>query len=311
MASARAAQSIAPAKITTPAGLTIKAWDPNSSNTQDVQGHVLLGGKPVAGVAVRINGWVAPITDKSGAFTYPVDITMPDRHVVTVASATGATIDGQPLTAAQRAAVLAAGGGFSVGYRVSEVSTKLGAGGTVVLSGRLTYGKAASPQPVGLYSYLLKGKITYADGTPVPNAIVTTRTADHKFWTFSRPTGANGVYTAFLVAADQLGSDPVPMTVGIAVGKDSYAEPLNDFVDFAKLKSSTLDVQLPAAAGGALVKTTLTPQATAGAVYQGLLVGVVGKGRAITPISATWPDANGRFQIVLPASAHSRLARWR
>ena len=38
------------ATISSPQGLTIKAWDPDTSNTQDVQGHVRLGGKPVAGV---------------------------------------------------------------------------------------------------------------------------------------------------------------------------------------------------------------------------------------------------------------------
>ena len=50
-----------------------------------------------------------------------------------------------------------------------------------------------------------------------------TRTNDHKFWTYSRPTGKDGTYTSFLVAADQEGDDPVPMTVGVAVGTDAYA----------------------------------------------------------------------------------------
>ncbi len=92
--------------IATPAGLTIKAWDPDTSNTQDVKGHVLLGGKPVAGVKVSVHGWVAPATDSSGAFTYPVDITMPVRHEVTVASAAGATVERAAVVrlAAQRSA---------------------------------------------------------------------------------------------------------------------------------------------------------------------------------------------------------------
>jgi hypothetical protein len=95
----------------------------------------------------------------------------------------------------------------------------------------------------------------------------------------------------------------VPMTVGVAVGTDAYAEPLNDFINFAALKSSTLDIQLPAAAGGALVKSTLNPQAANGAIYEGVIVGVVGKGHVIKPVSATWPDKDGSFQIVLPSSA--------
>lgn len=297
------------ARIITPAGLTIKAWDPDTSNTQDVQGSVRLAGKPVAGVAVSVNGWVAPPTDAKGSFTYPVDITVPGRHVVRVANADKATIDGHPLTAEQRRAVLAGSGGVSVGYGIQDLSARSGSGGTVVVTGRLGFGNAQAPPPVSLYSYLLRGTITYANGSPVKGAVVTTRTNDHKFWTYSTPTSATGKYAAFLVAADQEGDDPVPMTVGVAIGQDAYAEPLNDFVNFAALRSSTLDIQLPAAAGAPLAKSTLTPQAIDGAIYEGLLVGLLsGKGGVIKPLSAQWPDKNGRFQLVLPSSARGNTA---
>jgi hypothetical protein len=293
-----------PARLVTPAALTIKAWDPNTSNTEDAQGHLLLAGKPVTGAAVSVNGWVAPPTDSSGAFTYPADITMPVRHVVRVANVDRATIGGKPLSAEQRAAVLTAGGGISVGYGITDLSAHSGSGGTVVVAGRLSYGNNQAPPPVGLYSYLLRGTITYANGSPVKGAVVTTRTNDHKFWTYSTPTSASGKYTAFLVAADQAGDDPVPMTIEVAVGQDAYTEPLNDVVNFAAVKSATLDVQLPAAAGGALLKSTLNPQSVPGVVYQGLVVGVLGRGGGvIKPLSARWPDANGRFELVLPSSA--------
>ena len=32
-------------------------------------------------------------------------------------------------------------------------------------------------------------------------------------------------------------------------------------------------------------------------------IGVVGKGGPIKPLSATWPSSDGRFRLVLPASA--------
>ena len=162
--SAKAAGSV---RIATPQGLTVKAWDPNSNNTQDAQGHIFLAGKPVAGVSVSVNGWVAPATDKSGAFTYPVDITMADRHVVSVAGVSGATIDGQPVTAAQRSALLAAKGGISVGYGISDLS-----GGGMERHGRrqraaLVRHARQAPQPVGLYSYLSpeRQRSPYADGS--------------------------------------------------------------------------------------------------------------------------------------------------
>jgi hypothetical protein len=305
-----AAAKAAGATITAPEGLKIKAWDANTSNTQDVQGHVLLGGKPVAGVKVSVHGWSPKVTDSSGAFTYPLDMTMPVRNDVTVRSVTGATVGGKPLTAAQQKAVLGASGGISVGYDIADLKTSVNSAGNVVIDGRLTYGAAKAPLGVGLYSYLLKGTVTHADGSPAKEAVVTTRTNDRGFWTFSLPTGKDGRYSAFLVAADLADSDPVPMTVGVAVGPDAYAQPLGEFVDFPKLKSSNLDIKLPAAAGGALVKSTLNPTAFNGAVYQGLLVGVVGKGRPIKPVSATWPDANGRFQIVLPSSARGLTVKF-
>jgi len=299
------------ARIVVPGAVQIVAWDPDTSNTQDVKGRLTLAGKPVAGAAVRVDGWVAPVTGADGTFTYPADNTMPGRHVITVASATGATVGGRKLTPAEQSEVLAAKGGLSVGYSISDVSTRSGPEGTVVLTGRISYGKGLAPHPVELYSYELTGTVTDANGNPVKGAIVTTRTADHKFWTFSRPTGANGKYTSFLVAADQEGDNPVPMAVAVSVGANAYTEPVVDSVNFPALQSSRLDIQLPSSPGATLVKSAINPQAIPGATYRGLLVGVVGgKGRVIKPVRATWPDANGRFELVLPSSARGLVAKF-
>ena len=70
-----------------------------------------------------------------------------------------------------------------------------------------------------------------------------------------------------------------------------------------------MDVQLPARVGGVLPLPTSTP--IAGAVYQGLLVGASAGGRVIRPVSAQWPDAKGRFRLVLPASARGKtISLW-
>jgi hypothetical protein len=53
---------------------------------------------------------------------------------------------------------------------------------------------------------------------------------------------------------------------------------------------------------------TTTPQA--GAIYRGTLIGVsVGKG-VVHPVSATWPDAKGRFSLVLPSSVRGKMLRF-
>jgi alcohol dehydrogenase (cytochrome c) len=285
-----------------PAALDVRPWDANSSNTSDVQGRLMLDGKPVAGAVVSVNGWAAPRTDSTGVFTYPVDITLPARHIVRVTSVARARVDGRPLDAEQQREVLGATGAVNVGYAVTNLSARRGKGG-IVVKGRLTVGSGDAPLPVGLYSYLLQGTITDSNGNPVQGAVVTTRTNDHKFWTYSRPTGASGRYTSFLVAADQEGNDPVPMTVGVAVGSAAYAEPLVDFVNFDALRSATLNIQLPASPSTPLAKSALNPQSFPGAIYNGVLVGVVGGGHMIKPLRATWPDANGNFELVLPSSA--------
>jgi alcohol dehydrogenase (cytochrome c) len=315
-ARAAAARPVAPARsagsarIAIPGPVMVEPWDPNSSNTSDVQGRVTLAGKPVAGARVSVNGWVAPPTDANGTFVYPADDTMPGRHVVKVVDAADATVGGRKLGAGEQSELLAAKSGISVGYAIADLSTKLGPGGTVVVDGRLTYGKDLAPLPVELFSYELTGTITDASGNPVKGAIVTIRTGDHKFWTFSAPTGASGRYTSFLVAADQEGDDPVPMAVAVSVGGSAWTEPAADSIGFAALKSATLDIQLPAANGATLTKSLLNPRPTAGAIYRGLLVGVVGHGGVIRPLSARWPDARGRFELVLPASARGLTVKF-
>jgi hypothetical protein len=300
------------ARVATGASLPVELWDANSSNTRDVAGRVLLGGRPVKGAQVRVDGWVVPqLTDRQGSFVYPADVTMPSRHVVKVVGAAGAEVDGRKLDAAQQTAVLRGKGSISVGYRLEGLATRSGPERSIVVTGRVVYSRGTAPPPVLLYSYLLRGTITDANGKPVKGAVVTTRTADRQYWTQSRPSGANGSYASFLVAADTLNDDPVPMTVGVAVGDVAYAEPATDSVDFAKLKSSVLNIQLPATPGAPLPKSGLSPQPIPGKIYDGLLVGVVGgHGRVIKPLSAHWPTADGRFELVLPSSARGLVAKF-
>ena len=52
-------------------------------------------------------------------------------------------------------------------------------------------------------------------------------------------------------------------------------------------------------------------RAETGAIYRGLLVGASGPDGIVTPVSATWPDRTGRFELVFPASVRGdRLRFW-
>jgi len=68
-----------------------------------------------------------------------------------------------------------------------------------------------------------------------------------------------------------------------------------------------MDVRLPSRVGAVLPLPTST--SFEGAVYQGLLVGASAGGRVVKPLAAQWPDAQGRFRLVLPASVRGKTVR--
>jgi alcohol dehydrogenase (cytochrome c) len=309
-AAAHAPRAIAksgPARITTAGPIPVRLWSVSSPNTQLVGGRLLYDGQPVRGASMQVDDYTLQSrTDAAGRFSYRIDATIPGRHVVRVLRLAKATIGGKPLTAAQRTALIGARSGFSAGYKVSGLQAAT-SGGHVVVTGRISYADGSTPPPVVLYTYRLQGTITDSDGKPVAGATVVTRTQDRDFWTFSTPSDANGHYVSFFTASDEAGENPVPLTVQVASGAISYASPTGKNVNFSALKSATMDIKLPSSPTAPLA----LPSATSfpGAVYEGTLVGVSGSSGVIKPLSATWPDAHGRFKLVLPASAHGQTLR--
>lgn len=299
------AQASGAGRLMTQSGLVVRAWDANSDNDQAAVGHVLLGSRPVAGARVSVDGYAIPgPTAKDGSFVYPVDITVSGRHVATVTSAAGATVAGRPLSEAQQSAVQGLQAGFSVGYRIDGLKAHRQSNGTVLVTGRARTAEGAAPPPVVLYTYRLNGTVTDATGKPVQGAIVVTRTADRDFWTFSSPSDAQGHYSSFFSASDEQGADPVPLAVQVAVGPVSYGGATGTNFNFKRLSSSTLDVQLGKTPAAALPASTSSSYA--GAVYEGLIVGVNVGGRVVKPLSERWPDAHGNFSMVLPASTRGK-----
>jgi hypothetical protein len=297
------------AKILTKGPLALQRWDANSSNTPLVTGRVLLRGRPVAHARVMVAGYILPtLTRQDGSFGYPVDITLARRRIVRVIGLSSARVGGRPLTKAERGEVLAARGAITVAFPVSELKARTQKNGSVLVTGRVSFAGGAAAPPVVLYTYQLQGTITDADGKPVPDAVVVTRTLERDFWTMSAPSNAQGRYVSFFTAADTVGSDPVPMSFQVAVGNTSYATPAVGNPTFKRLRSATMDIKLPARG-----TTLAVPQPTAqvGGIYEGMLVGVSAGGRVIKPTSARWPDRNGRFSLVLPPPARGKtLGLW-
>jgi alcohol dehydrogenase (cytochrome c) len=290
-------------RITTQGPVVVRPWSASSSNSQLVFGHVYLGGAPVSGATLRVDGYRLPeATGKEGGFSYRIDNTLPGRHQVRVVGTSSALVHGRKLTNAEANALRAASGGFSAGYQYQHLAAKVIGGGRVQVSGRIANSIGTAPVPVALFTYRLNGTITDASGKPVQGAVIVTRTADRDFWTFSSPSDANGKYVSFFHASDETDADPVALAVGVALGSTSYGGNLGTNVNFKRDLSSTLDIQL----GTGTRYTIAAPSAYKGAVYEGTAVGVTVGGKVVRPLSARWPDAHGNFSFVLPGSVRGK-----
>jgi alcohol dehydrogenase (cytochrome c) len=278
--------------------ISLQLWRATGSNEAAVSGHLYLGGRPVSGAHIAVDRFVLPqATDSNGGFQANVDATLAQRHPVRVVDASHATVGGKALSASQQRSLGSASAGFSVGYRVVDAQAKTLENGNVLVTGRAARADGAPPPGVVQLSYRLSGTITDAAGNPVAGATVVTRTTDRDFWTFSLPSNAQGHYVSFFTASDEAGTDPVPLSVQVAFGRKNYSAGAVATINFKPDSSSQLNFKLPASGTGLALPT---PAPAAGAFYRGMLIGVRSPRGVVKPISGTWPDASGRFRLVLP-----------
>jgi alcohol dehydrogenase (cytochrome c) len=296
-----AAQGVA--KIVTPSAVVVVPWQADSSNVHTVTGRLLWNGKPVVAADVTVDSYQVPQpTNKQGRFSYDIDNTVAGRHVIRVTGLAGATIAGKRLSAPQQRAVSAATGGFTTAFAISGLHASVQHNGDVLVTGSATDSTHTAPPAVHLLSYELSGRITTTDGQPVEDAFVITRTQDRNFWTRSNPSNANGDYSSFFTASDQTFDNPVIMSVGIAQGATSYGGITGTNVPFARLESSVLNIQL----GLNAAYKISSPAPVRAAIYSGLAVGVTMGGRVVVPLSESWPDAKGKFSMLLPSYVRGR-----
>jgi hypothetical protein len=284
----------------------VREWKLDNSNLFPALGCLVTDGKPVEGARIRVNNYLVPqATDQNGGFYFPLDITRPQRAIARVADASEAQIDGAAASEEERRELEGATGSLAVRYKLSELAAEPVEEG-IRVTGRASYDDGSPPGPVVLYAYQLSGNVVDENGDPLEGAIVSTRSIDLELWSFSSPSAADGTYRSFfLPSGDEV--DKVGFTMRVALGDDTWEVAPDQVVFFDKLKSATLDLQVPPA-GFPLVPDT--PRAVPGAVFEGLLVGVTVDGDPVTPLSARWGDAEGRFEIVLPSTVAGKTVRF-
>jgi hypothetical protein len=293
--------------IVAPTIAVVREWRLDDKNVRPVLGCVVSGGEPVEGARVRVNNYLVPeSTDENGGFYFPIDVTIPQRAVARVDDASGARAGGESLSEEEQVAIRKVRGSLVVRFQLSQLAAEQNGDGTIHVGGRASYDDGSPPPEVVLFAYELSGRVTGSDGEPLDDAIVATRSLDLEVWSFSPPSRANGEYRSFFLPS---GDDPdrVGMTVRVSVGDDVWELPPTQVVFFEKLKSAVLNFQIPPP-GFAL--TLDRPRSKPGAVYEGLLIGVTVDGQPVTPVSAHWPDEDGRFEFVLPASTAGRTVRF-
>lgn len=284
----------------------VREWKLDNSNLFPALACLVTDGKPVEGARIMVNNYLVPeATDENGGFYFPLDITRPQRLIARVADASEAQIDGSAASADEQRELEEATGSLAVRFKLSELEAEPVAEG-IRVTGRASYDDGSPPHTVVLYAYELTGKVLDENGEPLEGAIVSTRSLDLELWSFSSPSAPDGTYRSFfLPSGDEV--DKVGFTMRVALGDDTWEIPPNQVVFFDKLKSATLDLQVPPA-GFPLVPDT--PSSVPGAVFEGLLVGVTVDGDPVKPVSAQWADADGRFEMVLPPSVAGETARF-
>jgi hypothetical protein len=296
-------------QIVPPRTFAIAVWTSATDNLVPLNGKVTANGSPVAGVRLRVDNYDLPKpTNAQGQFTYLADGTLLARHVVVVTDAKEAKSGGQPLSSEEQKALLATESAINVAYTPRDLKVTTDAAGRPVITGRLTKTNGTPPPAVGLLTYQLTGTVTDSNGKPVSGIQVSTRTQDRDYWTISTLTDSKGRYNSLFTASAEELTDPVPFTVRLSKGDLVYQYLLQEVVYFPRLKSAKMDIRLPPK-GYALALPI--PRSYPGALYSGIAAGVTQGGVPVRPVSATWPDATGRFSITLPKSlAGKTVALW-
>jgi len=284
------------AALVVPRVFAVSQWRLEKTNTYPAQGCLFLDGKPVAGARIRVDNYVVPTpTGADGAFTYPLDATLPQQRTVRVMDASGASVSGRAVSGEQRAALAAATAPLTVRFRLSDLRAEPVAEG-IRIRGRATFDDGKAPPPIVLFAYELRGVIRDENGDPVEGARVSTRSLDGELFSLSSPSDAQGRYTGFFFPSGEA-ANVVGMFVIVAAGDATYELAPDEVVFFQKLKSAVLDVDLPPPN---FPMARPEPRPVKGAVYEGLLVGVARDGKPVKPISSKWVDEQGDFELVVP-----------
>jgi protocatechuate 3,4-dioxygenase beta subunit len=242
-------------------------------------------------------------TADDGTFVFPADHNSVRRYRVSIRDLSNATINGSALSPDQQNALSNATGSIDVHYELKNINATLQNDGSVKITGDAVFATGDAPPSVSLYAFRMFGTVTDTNGNPVEGAVVSTRAPEYR-WTLSDPADSEGNYQVPFWPNSTAGY----RVVVIDAAGTLYQAANGSQPSFEPLKSARLDITLDKSAH---TLTFTSPQSVDGIIYQGLLIGVATQdGQPVKPVSATWPDENGHFSLVLPGSAAGKTLSW-
>ncbi|MGI8405802.1 MAG: carboxypeptidase-like regulatory domain-containing protein [Thermomicrobiales bacterium] len=291
----------------------VTLWDQAGANWAEVKGTLTLDRRPIAGAVLTANAYTLPQpTGSDGTFSFQQDQTQLDRTVIRVKDLSSATIDGQPLTDAQRSALQSAQDEVDIAFLImlNGAATLKAGQSDQRLAGHATFVDKKTPAPRVMQSgYHLTGIVTDAQGKPMPSVHVSISDDEGETWALSGATGDDGVYTIRFFPDGN-----TSFSLRVAVGDNLLRSDTS--VTFAAASSARVDLVTDAAKAqlrGVNADGSFAVQRVPGAEWIGYLVGLA---EGDVPVSAalTWPDEKGAFTISvssLRASAPLRFFQLR
>jgi len=281
----------------------LKHWKTDGSHKIELSGKLVQGDQPVAGAILHVGSSIRDIeTAEDGSFRFLFDQSLLGQTDVKIVSLDKATVGGQAISQEQSEKGKAASATINVYYPIEIIGVSANGKNAdmVDVKGKLIADGDASVSYFQEDKFRISGTVKDADGKPVKGAVVWIDRDTGEGFAKSRPADENGYYEMFYLPEDD---EDTNLTVTLNGVK--YTLPEGRVYRFPDDTSINVDISLPKEGTVIVDKPpTLVSKTAAGALYEGLMVGLDVPDDV--SYSVTVPDAEGNFTVTVPKTAWER-----
>lgn len=279
--------------------LPVKAWQMDNSHMTTIHGQVLMDNQPVAYADVAISTMKTVNTDPNGNFSALIDQSQPLQIPVHIQSLDKATVGGKEMDKGMKTSLEKTAAEMQIAYpiEIKRVSQAPGHPDQVEVHAQAqletkTYFPALIFDRYGWY-----GIIMDSSGAPVQDAVVELLDGEGESLTSSEPSGEQGDYLIEAIPKNVEAVSLLVKTNGRSCNLEKGA-----FITIPHQTSLEVDISLPEEKDGKkegnISSGMLRMKLLAGAVYQGIMIGV----QSGEPLeyTSTVPSRDGSFILTMP-----------